>query len=218
MFVCFFFFQAEDGIRDFCLSRGLGDVYKRQDIGYVDGLLHLASVLLNSLEEYDAFNALINLTHSYHFLPCFQSDMREIGWRVTFFDQYFSKELPYLYNHFKALDLTTEIFFVFWLLTLFSSSMPIKITNRIWDNFFLEGEVFVYKVGIAILMYYELELKMATFDQAQKFLKKLPSDICEEYFFHLIDEIKISHQQFHYYLEQQNIAEINTQIHQALLR
>ena len=29
-FFCFFFFQAEDGIRDFCLSRGLGDVYKRQ--------------------------------------------------------------------------------------------------------------------------------------------------------------------------------------------
>src|SRR5678810_1107481 len=27
--ICFFF-QAEDGIRDFCLSRGLGDVYKRQ--------------------------------------------------------------------------------------------------------------------------------------------------------------------------------------------
>ena len=25
-----FFFQAEDGIRYFCLSRGLGDVYKRQ--------------------------------------------------------------------------------------------------------------------------------------------------------------------------------------------
>ncbi len=31
MFSIFFFFQAEDGIRDFCLSRGLGDVYKRQD-------------------------------------------------------------------------------------------------------------------------------------------------------------------------------------------
>ena len=28
--ICGFFFQAEDGIRDFCLSRGLGDVYKRQ--------------------------------------------------------------------------------------------------------------------------------------------------------------------------------------------
>ncbi len=27
----FFFFQAEDGIRDAQESRGLGDVYKRQD-------------------------------------------------------------------------------------------------------------------------------------------------------------------------------------------
>ena len=31
MFCCFFFFfQAEDGIRDLVRSRGLGDVYKRQ--------------------------------------------------------------------------------------------------------------------------------------------------------------------------------------------
>jgi len=28
--LCFFFFQAEDGIRDLVRSRGLGDVYKRQ--------------------------------------------------------------------------------------------------------------------------------------------------------------------------------------------
>ena len=30
MFSFFFFFQAEDGIRDRSPSRGLGDVYKRQ--------------------------------------------------------------------------------------------------------------------------------------------------------------------------------------------
>ena len=29
-----FFFQAEDGIRDLVRSRGLGDVYKRQNWGY----------------------------------------------------------------------------------------------------------------------------------------------------------------------------------------
>ncbi len=29
--IYFFFFQAEDGIRDLVRSRGLGDVYKRQD-------------------------------------------------------------------------------------------------------------------------------------------------------------------------------------------
>ena len=30
--MCFFFFQAEDGIRDLVRSRGLGDVYKRQGL------------------------------------------------------------------------------------------------------------------------------------------------------------------------------------------
>ena len=30
-FGCVFFLQAEDGIRDLVRSRGLGDVYKRQD-------------------------------------------------------------------------------------------------------------------------------------------------------------------------------------------
>ena len=30
--IVFFFFQAEDGIRDLVRSRGLGDVYKRQHL------------------------------------------------------------------------------------------------------------------------------------------------------------------------------------------
>ena len=45
--IVFFFFQAEDGIRDLVRSRGLGDVYKRQ---IVDGPLrcHQLTVLLSS--------------------------------------------------------------------------------------------------------------------------------------------------------------------------
>ena len=58
----FFFFQAEDGIRDLVRSRGLGDVYKRQELdlvalgihdpaelpvlGVVDLLEHVAALLL----------------------------------------------------------------------------------------------------------------------------------------------------------------------------
>ena len=38
----FFFFQAEDGIRDLVRSRGLGDVYKRQRLHLVE--LHLADL------------------------------------------------------------------------------------------------------------------------------------------------------------------------------
>ena len=38
----FFFFQAEDGIRDLVRSRGLGDVYKRQAALYVELRRHRA--------------------------------------------------------------------------------------------------------------------------------------------------------------------------------
>ena len=41
VFVLFFFFQAEDGIRDAQESRGLGDVYKRQmRLGRLDQRRH----------------------------------------------------------------------------------------------------------------------------------------------------------------------------------
>ena len=46
----FFFFQAEDGIRDAQESRGLGDVYKRQTYNY------------NNI-------SLLVLIHCYNFLP-----------------------------------------------------------------------------------------------------------------------------------------------------
>ena len=39
---CFFFFQAEDGIRDLVRSRGLGDVYKRQQVHRAEDHGHVA--------------------------------------------------------------------------------------------------------------------------------------------------------------------------------
>ena len=39
---CFFFFQAEDGIRDLVRSRGLGDVYKRQGYNQDEHLIQHA--------------------------------------------------------------------------------------------------------------------------------------------------------------------------------
>ena len=57
LYLCFFFFfQAEDGIRDLVRSRGLGDVYKRQTLDYnsifvVGLLLFLMTLALNILSR-----------------------------------------------------------------------------------------------------------------------------------------------------------------------
>ena len=44
-FYVFFFFQAEDGIRDLVRSRGLGDVYKRQSVARATARLEAMVVL-----------------------------------------------------------------------------------------------------------------------------------------------------------------------------
>ena len=46
MVLFFFFFQAEDGIRDLVRSRGLGDVYKRQTTGLWPVLLPLIAIFI----------------------------------------------------------------------------------------------------------------------------------------------------------------------------
>ena len=61
-----FFFQAEDGIRDYYASRGLGDVYKRQLMGGASSsiLVHGFSWLYGSsggeIELQEIVNGLIN--------------------------------------------------------------------------------------------------------------------------------------------------------------
>ena len=49
LFVFFFLFQAEGGIRDLVRSRGLGDVYKRQAREYPSGARAARRVLSGQL-------------------------------------------------------------------------------------------------------------------------------------------------------------------------
>ena len=46
----FFFFQAEDGIRDLVRSRGLGDVYKRQAVPRVVGVARVVDEVDRAVE------------------------------------------------------------------------------------------------------------------------------------------------------------------------
>ena len=67
--VCVFFFQAEDGIRDLVRSRGLGDVYKRQQLQdeglraeavdhRLDGEVEVRAQLVHLVDEADPRDAI----------------------------------------------------------------------------------------------------------------------------------------------------------------
>lgn len=59
--------------------------------------------------------------------------------------------MPDLYKHFETLDITTDLFLIDWLSTLYTKNMEPEIASRIWDNFMLDGEIFAIKAGLALL-------------------------------------------------------------------
>ena len=60
---CFvFFFQAEDGIRDLVRSRGLGDVYKRQNLHYEYDIKNLPNMIVSDKKRLSQI--LYNLMHN----------------------------------------------------------------------------------------------------------------------------------------------------------
>jgi hypothetical protein len=63
--------------------------------------------------------------------------------------------MPDLYKHFETLEITTDLFLIDWMLTLYAKNMDLEITCRIWDNFMLDGEIFAIKTGLAILQFFE---------------------------------------------------------------
>ena len=73
----FFFFQAEDGIRDLVRSRGLGDVYKRQlqVFGPRDRAKDLESAIRYFLEFLRGFETLGAIAVSYTHLTLPTSDL-----------------------------------------------------------------------------------------------------------------------------------------------
>eukprot|EP01017_Pseudomicrothorax_dubius_P030392 TRINITY_DN3793_c0_g2_i1.p1 TRINITY_DN3793_c0_g2~~TRINITY_DN3793_c0_g2_i1.p1 ORF type:complete len:1201 (-),score=266.40 TRINITY_DN3793_c0_g2_i1:1391-4993(-) len=73
---CVFFFQAEDGIRDFCLSRGLGDVYKRQLYKRYFNALVKNTVRRNS------FRHLLREAKNYGSIICMKNAWKR--WRMTY--------------------------------------------------------------------------------------------------------------------------------------
>jgi hypothetical protein len=64
--------------------------------------------------------------------------------------------MPDLFSHFKTLDITSDIFLIDWLLTLYTRQLRnLDLVSRIWDNFMLNGEIFGVQVALGLLKYRE---------------------------------------------------------------
>lgn len=69
--------------------------------------------------DYDAYVSFTNFIHNHYFFDLFQGNVSDIKLRIDKFNKYFKIFLPDLFSHFETLDITTDLFLIDWLLTLF---------------------------------------------------------------------------------------------------
>ncbi len=81
------------------------------------------------------------------------------------------------------------MFFTVWMQTLFLKAIDFKIATRILDNFFLDGELFVFKAGIAVLTYFESKfLKLPKFE-IESILVNMRGKLVEHKFFMVLEDL-----------------------------
>lgn len=164
----------------------------RADVGYVQGMSYLAAVFLLNLDEYHAFICLANLLNNPCYMVFFSMNMDKIRIYMDALEVAMAKEVPKVYKHLKELGITSEIYLIDWVLTLYSKSLPLDVASRVWDATFSEGEVFVFQTALGILRLYGSILDNAPFDECMTLLTHLPPDIDDDDLFQNIAAIKIT--------------------------
>ena len=127
----------------------------------------MVAILLMYVDREDAFNIMCNLINKkqYNMRGYYLPGMPAL--KKTFYVLLCLqiKYLPKLFDHMIEEFYTPALYATNWFMTLFSSRMPIELTLRIWDIFFIEGFIVMYKIIIAIFKINQKELLKSDYEQ-----------------------------------------------------
>ncbi|XP_078588854.1 TBC1 domain family member 14-like isoform X2 [Branchiostoma floridae x Branchiostoma japonicum] len=163
----------------------------RPDVGYVQGMSFLAAVLILNMEPADAFVCFANLLNKPCQLAFFRVDSGQMKIYFDTYEVFFEENLPKLYALFQKWKVTPDLYLIDWIFTLYSKSLPLDVASRVWDVFCRDGEEFLFRTALGILLHYEDILVNMDFIQIVQFLTKLPEVISDDKLFQSIAAINM---------------------------
>ncbi|XP_057191462.1 TBC1 domain family member 14 [Triplophysa rosa] len=164
----------------------------RPDVGYVQGMSFIAAVLILNMDTAYAFIALANLLNKPCQMAFYRVDHSLMLTYFAAFEVFFEENLPKLFTHFKNNNLSSDIYLIDWIFTLYSKSLPLDIACRVWDVFCRDGEEFLFRTALGILRLYEDILTRMDFIHIAQFLTRLPDYISTEELFSSITNINMN--------------------------
>jgi len=70
------------------------------------------------------------------------------------------------------------------------SILKSNIAKRIWDSFLIDGEIYAIRTGLGILKYFELELKLSTFNETINILLQ-KQEIDEDCLLNTVESVQV---------------------------
>ncbi|XP_044184394.1 small G protein signaling modulator 3-like isoform X3 [Acropora millepora] len=150
------------------------------DIGYCQGMGMIVASLLLFVEEEDTFwlmctivEDLVPTSYYSNTLIGVQADQRVLRQLIVSY-------LPPVDERLKEHDIEVSLITLHWFLTAFASVVHTKILLRIWDIFFYEGSVTLFRITLGMLkMKEDVILKLDNSAQIFNTLSDIPGDVTD---------------------------------------
>jgi len=152
----------------------------RPDIGYVQGMSYIAAVLLLYLDTVDAFICMCNLLNRECHRAFYRMDIPLIERYYETFHCLLKEFLPKVETHLMGLGIRPEMYLLDWILTVYAKSLSLDIVSRIWDLYILEGDYFLFRVGLGLLRFFKKHILGSNMETCLKVLTKHNDEEIEE--------------------------------------
>ena len=144
------------------------------NVGYCQGMNFIVGSMLSLFrKEETALFIFSNLIQKYDLINLFAYNTPDYGIRVFQLNYYVRKYIPSIYHHFKNNNLSFDMIYSRWLLTLFANYLDINRLDFPWSCIFSDGWKGIIKISLIFL--YELKEQLLKCD-----LEKLSNLLKEE--------------------------------------
>ena len=124
----------------------------RPEIGYCQGMNFIAGALIELIEEEEKiFWIFLSFIDNIDMNLLYLKNMPDYSIRVFQLNYFIKQYFPDLFNHFKKNQITPDIIFSKWILTIFANYLPFEMCYKIWDLFIIDKWKAIFRISIILL-------------------------------------------------------------------
>ena len=155
----------------------------KMDVPYNKGIIAITYFLLISgFTDFECFNFLVNLITG-NLCRIYVGESEYTKNIIDFFDGLLKKYSERVYDYFKKLQISTELYLVDWIEKLFTQTIKYDTLLHIFDLYVINGDHILFQTAITIIKLLEEDILNFTVSEIFKKLKRFPTQFTEMDFF-----------------------------------